>query len=755
MRKSQTDGLLINKPNWIIRIHWMFRNRAFYYFTGMTFLAAVIECVVAWPAGRASLALGFLTICYVLALTMAWTLPLSLLASLGEVVVRNVLSNQPKRSHPRNLGVLILLPPAAFIGITVCHRLLVWAAGAFVQVELRAALTSVVLLLVYTGLTFLVWLAYLALRSQLERLPRRVHIGFFLLGGLATAGIHFGRFSEVCRDPLFFVLVQVGASIAFGLAVGVIVPRWTRWRLKWIPLLVAFIVVVGLWSFFLQGGRYWSYFFPMVSANVQSAGLTGCRVAQKIVSAGDGDGDGFIAAPHGLDCDDDNPKVHPLAKDVPGNGIDEDCFEGDISPNAIAADKRQRKLARGKIRKRVKNILLVTVDALRADATGIGGSTLPTTPRLDKLAGRSAVFTKAYAQGANTRRSVPSMLTGLYPSNVHWQGAKSRKKNLQVHDSNRFLAEVLGKVGIQTGMAAGFIYPKASRSNQGFKQQKIHHVNPRKETSGDLAARDAIAMMEAWSKTGANSNKAAPFFLWVHFYEPHLPYLVHKGAANFGKSRYQKYSSEVRFVDEQFGRILDALDSLGLTGDTAILFSADHGEEFKEHGGTGHGDLYLENLHVPLVVAVPGAAPQVVSASVELVDIMPTILELLGQPVSPELDGMSLVSFIDGTAVATNRYVFSETIPDGRIKTRTLSLIDLNWQLIVDYQLGSRELFDLKKDPQALHNILAWEPDQAQRMETALRRLLALRVGPMRYSNVNSSSRKSKKRKKEKSKMAR
>jgi arylsulfatase A-like enzyme len=214
----------------------------------------------------------------------------------------------------------------------------------------------------------------------------------------------------------------------------------------------------------------------------------------------------------------------------------------------------------------------------------------------------------------------------------------------------------------------------------------------------------------------------------MHFYEPHYPYVRHTGDEDLGSSRWLRYLSEVRGVDAQIGRFLDELARLGLADDTAVIITADHGEEFGEHGGEFHGDLYPEDLHVPMVIAVPGAAPARVDSPVALIDLAPTITDLLGVAAPPSFDGRTLLPAVDGGDLPAEP-VFAELLKDKKVPRRMFTVIDGGWQLVVDFALGARELYHLDVDPFAQRNRLADDPAQATRLEQLLRRGLATRFG--------------------------
>jgi arylsulfatase A-like enzyme len=448
-------------------------------------------------------------------------------------------------------------------------------------------------------------------------------------------------------------------------------------------------------------------------------------ISRATTRLGDADGDGFSRWFGGIDCDDTRADVNPLATEVPGNGVDEDCFEGDLPANAVAADRAARRAQEAPPRRRVRNLLLVTVDTMRADAL-----TERVAPTLSEVASRSTQFTRAYTHAPMTRRAFPALLAGRYPSNIHWLDERTDNPYTVSHRDNRFLAEVLRDDGVQTAAVLAFRYARLAHFDQGFEIQRIHPASRfRRETNADVIVDDAVSLLADFRESG----EPPPFFLWVHFYEPHYGYEPHEGIQTESDPR-ARYDGEVRYVDGELGRLFASLHDLDFAGDTAVVFTSDHGEEFGEHGGRWHGDLYPEDLRVPLFIFVPGGSPRSLDVPTGLIDLAPTMLELVGLPIPEEFDGDSLVPFIEGEPPPENRTVFAETFPDAKVERRMLALVDRRWHYIADFESGARELFDLDTDPTAQHNVYIDEPEAAVTMEELLRRHMALRVGPLRVS---------------------
>lgn len=203
-----------------------------------------------------------------------------------------------------------------------------------------------------------------------------------------------------------------------------------------------------------------------------------------------------------------------------------------------------------------------------------------------------------------------------------------------------------------------------------------------------------------------------PFFLWVHYFDVHEPYLKHPGL-EFGDRPVDRYDSEIALVDRSVGRLVAALSPVERP--TLFVLTADHGEEFKDHGGSYHGStLYEEQIRVPLIIGVPGVKPRVVKEPVELVDVMPTMLSLLGLRIPESVRGESLVPELLGRPLA-ERMAFSEVHTKKMVRYKQLKLIH-------DFRRSTHELYDLSSDPGERQNLIDKRPRDAARLRTLLYR---------------------------------
>jgi arylsulfatase A-like enzyme len=265
------------------------------------------------------------------------------------------------------------------------------------------------------------------------------------------------------------------------------------------------------------------------------------------------------------------------------------------------------------------NIVLVTIDTLRADHVGAYGAALAATPRLDALAREGLRFDHAVSPVPLTRPAHASLLTGLYP---HEHGLRDNLPH-KLDPSIPTLARRLQQAGYQTGASVGtFLIGRGSGLEAGFESFSdgaeggdSDRIGASAERRASEVSTDALRFLE---------RARPPFFLWAHFYDPHAPY---DPPAPFPKT----YAGEVAYVDAEAGKLLDAIGSLGFTETTWILVTADHGEGLGEHGEDEHGVLVYEStLRVPLILKRPGSSARVEKEPVSLVDVFPTLLEAAG-----------------------------------------------------------------------------------------------------------------------------
>jgi arylsulfatase A-like enzyme len=344
------------------------------------------------------------------------------------------------------------------------------------------------------------------------------------------------------------------------------------------------------------------------------------------------------------------------------------------------------------------DVVLITIDALRADHVGAYGYPRPTTPNIDALARRGVRFERAYTQAPHTSFSVASMLTGKYYPTI---------ARLAPGDAHDPITEVLRRYGWKT---AAF-YPPAVFYVDGHKLKAYQENNWRFEYV-KYEYLDAVQRLRQIEQFFA-SDKPGKAFLWLHLFEPHEPYDARPGH-DFGKKDIDRYDSEIAYTDAAVGKLVDYLERT--RPGAIIIITADHGEEFDEHGGRYHGtSLYEEQVRVPLIVVVPGLQPHVVPGPVELIDLAPTILGLVDIPVPMRMRGTDLGPWLAVPSAPVNRLppAFAEVAEQRMIAWGTEKLIcKMNW--------GYCEFYDLSADPHERKNLSEQAPDRAARLKRRL-----------------------------------
>lgn len=440
-------------------------------------------------------------------------------------------------------------------------------------------------------------------------------------------------------------------------------------------------------------------------AQVLHTGL-GEPLAKVYRLAGDWDRDGYSRWLGGGDCDDYDGYVHPNADEIPGDGIDNNCNAGDATMRT-ASDTRFADLPPGIPED--FNVVLISIDTIRADHLGAYGYQRDITPNLDELAAGGTLFKNAWAHAPSTRYSIPALLTGRHPLSVRYFDIPRQWPGLS--EENLTIAEVLQARGLRTGAILNYWYFDPLRKmNQGFEHydnqnKRLHHPvageGPAK-TSGSSSKEQTDKAIEYVA-----SKASERFFLWVHYYDPHYDYETHEGIPRFGSSKIDGYDHEIAFTDQHIGRLLDDLKARGLYDKTVIVVTGDHGEGFGEHGIDLHGyHLYAAQTKVPLIIRVPGTEPSVVTTPASHVDVLPTLANLSGYASSADMLGRSLLGLITGAEDREQeRYVFQQLSYENNNEYRAAVSAKCHIMFNVSPNL-SWELYRIDKDPMEEHDII-------------------------------------------------
>jgi len=393
------------------------------------------------------------------------------------------------------------------------------------------------------------------------------------------------------------------------------------------------------------------------------------------------------------------------------------------------------------------NVVVISIDTLRRDHLAPYGAPFPTVAAT-RLAREGVMFEHAVSQVPLTLPSHASLFTGLYPPN---HGARDNGGFVVGKDATT-LAERFLAGGYKT---AGFVSSYVLHSRWGIGQGHETYddsfdyagLESRALTDVERPAGPVVDAALAWLRQPRRAER--PFYLWVHLYDPHDPYAP---AGEYRRSAPTAYAGEVMYADAQVGRLLEALDTLGLRRNTVILYLSDHGESLGEHGEPTHGIfLYGATLDVPLIIAPPpGAAlgsPALplagrrVRGLARLVDVTPTVLDLVGLPVPSGLDGVSLLSMVaheGASAVGSPPIDTSDALAGPVSYAETYyPRFRYNWSEIVAMETERwkfiraprPELYDLRQDPRELHDVSADHPRVVATLAKHLESMNLLKAG--------------------------
>ena len=397
----------------------------------------------------------------------------------------------------------------------------------------------------------------------------------------------------------------------------------------------------------------------------------------------------------------------------------------------------------------MKNVVLIVLDTVRADRLGCYGSDLGLTPQIDEFARSAVRFDRAFSHAPWTLPSVASLLTSRHPRQ---HGAGGYLPNFQILPAEAVtVAEVFQRAGATTHAIVNVLFlTEKLQMTQGFDTVDADAPNT------NLQVRRAGATTDA-ALRWIDQHGPRGFLLLIHYFDPHLIYdppppfrqrfaaprdrsstdylfgtrrdmvaLRAGRAAGLDLPRIARlerlYNGEVAYVDAQVGRLLEGISQRGLDANTIVLVTADHGEEFLDHGGFEHGHThYDELLHVPLLIRAPNVqAPATVHTTVRQIDVAPTLCELAGIEADPAFVGQSLVPLLQGRQ-EPHRPVLSEGNFWG---PRREAWRQGGMKLVRSFAPAETHLFDLRTDPAEKINLAQQAPEQRNRMLDELKLVL-------------------------------
>jgi len=365
------------------------------------------------------------------------------------------------------------------------------------------------------------------------------------------------------------------------------------------------------------------------------------------------------------------------------------------------------------------SLLVITIDTLRADHLGIYGYAQTKTPNIDRLAEKGILFWNAYSHVPLTLPSHCSLFSGTLPI---FHGV--RDNGYRLPSSTETLAEIFKKNGFQTAAFVG-AFPLDSRFglNRGF--DVYDDLYGSKNAIRDLSfverkAEDVNRNVLEWLAR----NREKKFFIWVHYFDPHAPY---EPPSPFKEEyRGREYDGEIAYTDSAVGTLLQKLAQWKLMDKTLVILTADHGEALGEHQETTHGIfIYDSTLSVPLIFFNSKIlnGKKVISDPIGLIDIAPTILDLIGLPKSGNMQGTSFKDLILAGKPRPESYGYIESVA---------AMMDRNWAPLQGLRTADwkyieaplPELYDLRNDPHETNNIIKKNPGQAQRLQEKLKSLI-------------------------------
>ncbi|MBW8002790.1 MAG: sulfatase-like hydrolase/transferase [Planctomycetes bacterium] len=366
--------------------------------------------------------------------------------------------------------------------------------------------------------------------------------------------------------------------------------------------------------------------------------------------------------------------------------------------------------------KKVKNVLLISMDTCRADFLSCYGYSRMTTPNIDEIAKKGILFENAISPVGLTLPSHATMLTGTIPPHhgIH------DNPGYVLAESNVTLAEVLKENGFTTGaIVSAFVLNSKFGINQGFDTY-IDDVEiiPGSPEVDRRDGKETTELANAWLEKHQKEN----FFLFLHYYDPHG---VHEAPEPYNTFYPDNpYAGEIAYTDYCISKVIDKLKKLGLYDSTLIIITADHGEALGEHGELSHGYfVYQDTQHVPLIMKVPGGPKKIrVPEYVGIVDIPPTVCSILGLKMPANIEGRDLSHYFSEKKASPAKEYYCESLVATRYGCNpVLGIVSDGHKYI---QTTRPELYDLKADPRELENLIDDQPQRARIMQDQLKHIL-------------------------------
>ncbi|HEY4180787.1 MAG TPA: sulfatase-like hydrolase/transferase [Kofleriaceae bacterium] len=629
--------------------------------------------------------------------------------------------------------ICVVVHRVARIAATGAARALAPVLGVFNPLgRWRAA--GVAMIGLVAGALVACWFALPQSRSVL---PLRMIAsgGVIALGMGIGAQVHAGERSLVERGPLLDVIVLVVIGVVWIVLPGATWALVARGVLGGVALVVAPRLGGAVWPRPLRTkkrGLAWAggtlalttLTFAWWGADLEAkyVAITASPALEHLIGvvrfANDLDRDGYGTVLGEADCAPFDKSINRGATDIPDDGIDQNCDGRDFSLKDLAAASGPTATVPPAFQ-RPWNVLLITIDTVRYDRTTFGGYAASekhrdTTPNLQQLVNHSTSFTFTNAPSAGTMASIPAIIMSKYFHSGIALGDAPPGVPPKILPENTTLPEIMKRNNYVTGVIGSHEWWNDWGLDQGVDE---YDNSIGKKPDPFIVAADKVTDHALAYVTRHQKDK---WFLWAHYIDPHGRYVAHPQVADWGNAETDLYDSEIKWTDQELGRLLDEMKRLPSNDNTLIIITSDHGDSMAEHGiplGTHGTALYRELLHVPMIFYIPNNPPHLIGGAVSNLDIVPTIAQLCAIDTHDlSFEGRSLVGELFTGKADPDRIVFSET----NAPNRQRAAISERWKLIYRLASNVEELYDLKADPWEHNNLAPKNPPELAMMKRAL-----------------------------------